>query len=125
MTIYGYKCPSCEQTYTSEERADRLHINCHVCDHTPLHRDFRGIAVRKQMQEHWNGTVNMPIRSEHQFKEQLKIRSEELSSYTGVEQRLEMLEPEQAMAGVTPEGLDSTNRERVRRGLKPIDLSKL
>jgi len=77
------------------------------------------------MEEHWNGTVNMPIRSEAQFKEQLKVRSEELSSYTGVEQRLEMLEPEQAMQGVTAEGLDSTNRQRVKRGLNPINLDRL
>lgn len=125
MTIYGYKCPECQQTYTSEERGDRLHVNCHVCNHSPLHRDYSGIAVKKPMQEHWNGTVNMPIRSEQQFKEQLKIRGEELSQYTQVEQRLEMLEPEQAMAGVTEEGLDSTNRVRVARGLKPIDLNKL
>ena len=125
MTIYGYKCPNCQQTYTSDERCDRLQHECVICQHPVLHRDYSGIAVRKPMQEHWNGTVNMPIRSEHQFKEQLKIRSEELSSYTGVEQRLEMLDPEQAMQGVTPEGLDATNRQRVAKGLKPIDLSKL
>lgn len=122
MTIYGYKCPHCGQTYTSETRADRLPIRCHVCDHPQLHRDYSGIAVRRPMAEHWNGTVNMPIRSEAQFKEQLKIRSEELSRYTGVEQRLEMLDPEQAKQGVTEEGLDSTNRVRVARGMKPIEL---
>lgn len=77
------------------------------------------------MQEHFNGTVGKPIRSEAQFKEELKILSEQNSLYSGVEQRLEMLEPEQAAAGVTPEGLDSTNRQRVAQGLKPINLDRL
>lgn len=72
-----------------------------------------------------NATVGKPIRSEAQFKEELKILSEQNSLYTGVEQRLEMLDPEQAAQGVTAEGLDSTNRVRVARGMKPIDLDRL
>ena len=72
-----------------------------------------------------NATVGKPIRSEAQFKEELKILSEQNSLYTGVEQRLEMLDPEQAAQGVTSDGLESTNRIRMARGMKPIDLDKL
>ena len=57
-----------------------------------------------------------------QFKDALKIRGEELSRYTQVEQDLQPLDPEQAKVGVTEEGLDSTNRVRVAQGMKPIKL---
>jgi hypothetical protein len=77
------------------------------------------------MEEHLNATTGTVIRSEHQFKEELKALSEANSLYTGVEQRLEPLDPEQARQNVTAEGLDSTNRVRMARGQKPIDLDKL
>lgn len=126
MKNYGYKCPECGQTYTSETRCDRLPWPCHTCPHPgPLHRDYSGLAIRRPMAEHMNATTGTVIRSEHQFKEELKRLSEEKSLYTGVESRLEMLEPEQARQGVTAEGLDSTNHSRVQRGLKPIDLDRL
>jgi len=122
VTVYGYRCPQCRQTYTSEVRGDRLDVVCHVCVHPRLHRDYSGIAVNRPMAEHWNSTVNMPIRSEAHFREELKVLSEANSLYTGVEQRLEILDPEQAKQGVTEEGLDATNRVRVASGRPPIKL---
>jgi len=122
MTVYGYKCPECQQTYTSEQRGDRLPVECHICGHSPLHRDYRGIAVHRPMLEHMNATVGKPISDMKQFKDELARKSEQLSEYTQVEQRLEVLEPEAAKQGVTEEGLDSTNRVRVSKGLSPIKL---
>lgn len=124
MTIFGYKCPKCKQTYTSSERADRIDHICR-CGHTPLHRDFSGISIAPAMQEHWNTTLNRPISSMQQFKDGLKIEGERLSAYTQVEQRLEVLDPEQAKVGVTDEGLEATNRKRVGQGQKAINLDRL
>ena len=77
------------------------------------------------MEEHWNATVNQPISSNKQFDEALKRETERMSVYTQVDQKLERIDPEQAMVGVTPEGLESTNRERMKRQQKPIDLDRL
>lgn len=123
MTIYGYRCPVCDQTYTSSERCDRLAEPCRTCTHDgPLHRDYRGLAIHRPMLEHMNATLGKPISDMKQFNRELSRKSDELSAYTGVDQKLELLDPEQAKAGVTMEGLDSTNRERVKRGLKAIEL---
>ena len=123
--IYGYKCPECKQTYISHMRGDRLDRECSVCGHSPLHRDFSGISLQRPMEEHWNATVNQPISSNKQFDEALKRETERMSVYTQVDQKLERIDPEQAMVGVTPEGLESTNRERMKRQQKPIDLDRL
>ena len=122
MIIYGYKCPKCSQTYTSYERADRIEESCQVCNYSPLHRDFSGLAVHRPMQEHWNKTVDRPISSQRQFNAALREESDRLSRYTGVEQDLQPIDPEQARMGVTEEGLESTNRVRVKRGMNPIKL---
>lgn len=123
--IYGYKCPQCKQTYTSIQRADRIEQSCTVCQHSPLHRDFSGIVTIPPMQEHWNKSVDQPISSQRQFEAALRRKSDELSTYTGVEQDLQPLDPEQARTGVTGQGLDSTNRDRVARGMKPINIDIL
>lgn len=125
MTIYGYKCPMCGQTYESTRRQDRLAEVCHVCGGHPLHRDFSGISITPPMQEHWNQTVDQPISSQRQFNDALARQGERLSEYTQVEQDLQPVDPEQARLGVTEEGLDSTNRQRVAQGMKPIRLSQL
>lgn len=122
---YEYKCPDCGQTYTSDQRGDRLMIakGCHNCKQQdkPMVRVF-GISIQPSMQEHWNKTVDQPISSMRQFKDALKERGEHLSKYTQVEQDLQPLDPEQAKVGVTEEGLDATNRVRVAKGLKAIAL---
>lgn len=123
--IYGYKCPVCKQTFIAKERTDRLSRLCTECGHSPLHRDFSGIAVERPMQEHWNATVNKPISSMRQFDAELRRKSDEMSHYTQVDQRLERLDPDAAMKGVTDSGLESTNDDRIRRGVKSIDLDKL
>ena len=123
--IYGYKCPVCHQPYTSIQRADRIDHSCVGCGHSPLHRDFSGIQLTRPMQEHWNQTVDQPISSQRQFNAALRQKSDEMSSYSGVEMDLQPLDPEQAKQGVTDQGLDATNRSRMAQGLKPINLDVL
>ena len=123
--IYGYKCPACKQTYTSSQRGDRLLITCVECGYHTLHRDYSGISLSPPMQEHWNTSLNRPISSMRQFEDGLKAEGERLSQYTQVEQRLEVLDPEQAKIGVTDEGLEATNRKRVQTGQRPINLDQI
>lgn len=131
--MYEYKCPDCGQRYHSDERGDRLNLGfdaatetqrgCHTCGqtHSPMVRVF-GFQYVAPMQEHWNKSVDRPISSMRQFKDALKEQGEHLSKYTQVEQDLQPLDPEAARVGVTEEGLDSTNRQRVAKGLKAIKL---
>lgn len=73
-----------------------------------------------------NGTTMTPIRSQQQFNESLKKMSEHASEYTGIEHQYESVDPyDHATLGVTSEGLDATNRVRVAKGQKPIDLKGL
>lgn len=118
--IYEYKCPVCGWRDTSTQRGDRLERVCVGCGHRTLHRVF-SVGVRRPMQEHWNPTVNAPVSSMRQFEDMLKAKSEEYTLRTGIEARFVPHDPQDAKAlGVTNAGLDSTNKVRATKGLKPI-----
>lgn len=125
--IYEYKCPTCKQILqTARHRGDRLNIECPYCgSHDPARRVF-SFAMQRPMQEHWNKSVNKPIRDMKQYKRELARKSDEASEYAGIEHRFEPIDPEDTKAlGVTAEGLDYTNRARVAQGLKPINIDAL
>lgn len=127
MQIYAYKCPQCGQTYdTTDGPMDRLPLPCSVCEHPgPLHRSFQ-LQVQRPMLEHWNATLHKPISDMRQFKDGLKAQGEAAAEYTGIETDYQPIDPSDTKAlGVTGEGLDETNRVRVREGKTAINLKGL
>lgn len=135
--MYEYKCPECDQRYlTQHVRADRLYrtemptsacINHDTaCSYDgPFVRVF-SFSVKPMMQEHWNATVNKPIRSEQHFRDELKRMGEAASEYDGFDHDYQPVDPEDTKSlGVTAEGLDATNRVRVKEGKAPINLDAL
>lgn len=125
--FYEYKCVQCGQHHeTTKVRADRLECGCITCgDWGPLVRVF-SFSMERPLQEHWNSSLQMPIRDNKQYDRELRRKSIESSEYSGVEQRFERIDPGDYQAlGVTAEGLDHTNRQRVAQGHKPINLDNL
>jgi hypothetical protein len=118
-------------------RADRLDLaelnwKAYI-DHYTSPCPYDGLMVRvfsfsleRPMQEHWNTTVNKPIRDNKQFDRELRRMSDQASEYAGIEQRYERIDPEDTQAlGITAEGLDATNRVRVAQGQPPINIDAL
>lgn len=76
------------------------------------------------MMSHFNATTNSPISSQRQFDDKLKAMSHEATLYSGQEHQYESVDITDTKAlGVTEEGLDHTNRARMKAGRRPIDLS--
>lgn len=122
MQFYEYKCPECDTRYTSSERADRLAERCHRCDFTgPLRRVF-AISVHRPMHVHYNETVGKTVTGKRDFANKLRQKGEEYTERTGIPTNYQPIEPGDIRQHVTEEGLDGTNRERVRRGQAPIVL---
>lgn len=134
--MYEYKCPECDQRYLTQYRGDRLDLfqvntseamrHDRTCTYNGKMVRVFSFSVAPMMQEHWNATVNKPIRSQQQFKDELKRMGEAASEYDGFEHDYQPVDPEDTKAlGVTAEGLDATNRVRVKEGKRPINLDVL
>jgi hypothetical protein len=122
VQIYEYKCPECDQRYTSTDRCDRLGQTCRLCEHPgPLHRVF-SIAVHRPIHVHYNETVGKTVTGKKDFANKLRQKGEEYTARTGIETNYQPIEPGDIKQHVTEEGLDGTNRERVKRGMAPISL---
>lgn len=117
LAKYEYKCRSCEGRVRSDERGDRLDYPHANCDNRTLVRVF-GFSHKPSMEPHWNNAVGAPVSSMHQFKELLKIKSEEATAQTGIEHRFAPLEWGDHQAfGATGEGIEESNRLREKRGM--------
>jgi hypothetical protein len=134
--IYEYKCPECDQRYLTSYRGDRLNLaqvntseamrHDRTCTYSGQMVRVFSFAVAPMMPEHWNSTLNKPIRSDRQFRDELKRASEAASLYDGFDHDYQPVDPEDTKSlGVTAEGLDYTNRARVAEGKKPINLDVL
>lgn len=65
------------------------------------------------MQEHWNASVNKPIRSDAQFRSELSRASDEMSERTGTDHKFVPIDMgDKSACGVTDEGLDETAKRR-------------
>ena len=120
MTIYEYRCdnPSCRQRAESTRRGDELG-QCPVCNLGTLRRRF-SFSVAPAMQEHFNHTINKPVSSMRQFRDELSKASEEYFLRTGNESKF--VPKDWGELGATDEGLDRTNEQRSREGLPPLRL---
>ena len=120
MQIYEYKCHECDQRYISTERGDRLERACQACANPgPLKRVFC-VAIHKPVMAHWNPTVQKEVTSNKDFKDKLKQKGEEYTARTGIEVNYQPIDPSDVKHKVTDEGMEATNQERIRRGMKPI-----
>lgn len=124
--IYGYKCRRCGQHYESETRADALDPCQHLTNfgrcRGAITRDYSGIGIARPFVEHYNASVGAPVRSKADFKEKLHVMGEQYTEMSGIPTNYQPIDMDDTRTlGVTEEGLDVTNRERVdRQGLPPI-----
>jgi hypothetical protein len=120
VPIYEYQCRNCKATVTSTIRRDTFG-SCN-CDLGELKRKY-SFSHKPAMQEHFNATVGQPISSMTKFKDALARRGEEYHHYTGIETNYQPLDLSDTQAcKVTNEGLDSTNRVRIKNGMNPIEV---
>jgi hypothetical protein len=138
MTIYGYECRECGQAYDSEYHGSVLQVidlargftggdavfvnkEC-VCGHGEIKRKY-SLAIHRPMMAHFNTSVGTEISSDRQFRDELKRKSEEQFLRTGIPADYVPADPAETRKAAEAsgyEGLESTNRQRVRDGLKPI-----
>lgn len=111
MRTYEYRCVRCHATMTSTTHG--LDV-CLIDGCLGALRRVYSISFTKPLQEHWNTTVNKPIRTNKQFADELKRASEEATLRTGVEHRYVPTDP--SAVGATQEGMESTYREQRNAG---------
>lgn len=123
--IYEYRCRKCGNKAYRTKPADSAG-RCDGCVDGELKRDFSSIAVAHVMQEHWNHTVNKPISDMGQFKRELKRAGAEAEARTGMPNDYQPVDKSEfgSVLGMTEEGLDSTNRLRVSKGLPAVKVPK-
>lgn len=104
---YEYICSN-RHISRSEIRSDRLLCNCGVV----ARRRF-GFNFKAPLKEHINTTTGQYVRTENQFKTQLKRMSEEATLRTGIEHDFQPVTiTEKESLGVTTAGLDEQAKHR-------------
>jgi len=105
--IFEYRCPECRATMLSKTRGDRLDASCGSCGFPGPHVRVFSIRTFKPMEEHWNTSVNAPVRSMQDFKRQLKIKGDQYTESTGIEVNYQPVDMSDTKAlGVTREGIE-------------------
>ena len=123
MTVYAYKCGNCKtkQDVDLPFGENPTEFFCTICKNGQCKRDYSTIRTHRPMPTHMNPTTGMEVGSMRQFKDQLKVKSEEYFRRTGIEANFVPHDHNDTKAlGVTNEGLDSTNAVRAERGLRPV-----
>jgi hypothetical protein len=70
------------------------------------------------LQAGFNPTLQRPISSHRQFRDELKRESERASEQTGMEHRYEPVDPtDKKKLGVTEQGIHESNVVRAKQGL--------
>lgn len=121
MPLYEYRCPQCGTTVPSARRGDRLQQICRGCGNTPLHRVF-GFSAPAMVQEHYNNTLGRNVSGMRDFKEGLKIASDQATAETGIEHNYKPLEwGDHKAFGATAEGIHESNvvRSKMKMPLLP------
>jgi len=110
MPSYPYRCRLCGDPYLfvmSVTEHDHFGLRCHCGGE--LRRVWTVPYVLKAgfMETHFNHTTGSVVTNMADFREQLKIKSDQMSERLGFEQRLVPVDPDQPKAlGVTPDGLE-------------------
>lgn len=128
MPTYEYRCPECgnehsESLTISEYERCRFNYEC-GCG-TLMVRVF-SFSVKPMMPEHLNSTTGQVVRSERDFRDQLKRQSEAETVRTGIEHNYVPVDiQDRKTLGVTAEGLDATYNRRRKLGMKTNDAMKI
>ena len=127
MTIYAYRCSNCRAPELLDvPRGEHpSEFFCIQCKAGVQKRDYSSISTHRPMPTHFNPTTGQEVGSMRQFKEQLKIKSDEYTARTGIEANFVPHDPSDTKSlKVTNEGLDSTNAARVAKGLRPVTVKE-
>lgn len=117
MPLYVYKCRSCGYFAEVTDHASTLGV-CPGCEAGELKRDYTTVQLAPVMQEHYNPSVNGMVSSMRKLNDEFKRQSDEYSERTGIEARFAPVDPKDV--GATNDGLDATNRQRRKMGLKEV-----
>ena len=136
MPLYSFRCPSHKDVQTSETfwMAEAPMTVRTYCDFCQDWRDFKrvfGFNHQPSMEPHFNTSVGKPISSMSQYRDALKLASEEAARESvyvtadgekvivpGIETNYTPLEWGDHQAfGATSEGIDASNRERSKLGI--------
>ncbi len=99
---YEYKCPTCDSRLITGARGDRLDAECTHCGDPGPHVRVFSISVHRPLAEHWNETVQAPVRGMDGFKRALKKRGDEYGERTGIQVNYQPLDMSDRKAvGVT------------------------
>lgn len=119
MPVYEWRCPNCQTPYQSQRAlGDLTPPTCPTCQ-TPVRRRYSSIAFKLPMPEHYNASVGAYVSNETQFKDHLKVQSEQATLRTGLEHNFVPHDPRESKQelGITEEGLEATYRRRRELGL--------
>lgn len=124
MPTYEYRCDQCAHLTTVTKPLNEHHTirptfmaDCPVCRHLTTFKRRFSFTFQPPMAEHFNTTVNKPISSMRQFRDELKRASAEATERTGIEHDYQPVEWGDTEAlGVTNEGIDESNINRSRNG---------
>lgn len=112
MAMYEYRCPFCNLTYMATSRGDSN--PCPICNRSAK-RNFR-FAIQPSFQDGYTPTTGGYVASEHDLKEQLKRKSDELTNRNGIEHRLVPVDfRDMDACGVTKEGMAENQEIRVKQ----------
>ena len=116
MHVWTYKCVECDYR---AELAPYQPTGCPSCG-TPMRRDWRAGApqVRLGFREHWNPSVGQRVRSDREFREALKRKSEENFLATGFESNYVPFDGDAAAAGVKGDVEEITARREESLGVR-------
>lgn len=120
MPVYEWRCGECGTAYQSQRAlGDLAPPTCPTCN-IPVRRRYSRIAVKQSMPEHFNSSTGAVVRNERQFRDQLKVQSEQATLRTGLEHNFVPHDPRDSKQelGVTEEGLEATYRRRRELGLE-------
>lgn len=119
MKVYAYRCRDCGYRAVSEHRGDFLKY-CPDCSTGRVTRDYSGISLHRPIMPHFNPTLQREVTGMSDFTEGLKRAGAAQEEATGVATRYVPVMPQDVP--VTSEGLDTTNRARVARGQRPVEV---
>lgn len=119
MPMYEYKCKLCGLISTTTSRDDPV---CAHCQHTDVRRIF-SFNPLKSFQPHYNVALGRWVNSRSDFKDGLKIASEESSIRTGIDTNYVPVDwQDQAAFKPTDDGMDEYNRVHQSQPVMPEDV---
>lgn len=130
MPTYEYRCPECKNRSQLQMSIGEYSLwsqfECVECYcGTTMVRVF-SFNQKPMMPEHLNSTTGQVVRSERDFRDQLKRQSEAETVRTGIEHNYVPVDVQDRQTlGVTAEGLDATYNRRRKLGMKTNDAMKI